>query len=567
MCLVPPGRGDNRGVAAKRKDLKEDYLPRRKDRVAAMKEDTHALRLSGAEGAFLGAVVLAWGGIALFLGKDADWDFFNYHWYNPYAFLNGRMGIDVAAGHHATYLNPLPDIPFYLLATALSSWVAVFFLGAAQGLNVVPLYLISKATLALPYRRWGAGLIALLGLAGSMAGRLIGKNNNDNLLSVLVLSALAIVVCAQAKLVDGGRKGLLWVALAGFLAGGATGLKLVEAIFAVGFAAALLVVPGPAPVRLARLAVGGLGGILGVLVFGGFWFVTLAKFTGNPLFPYFNDLFASPLVLDASYRDMRFLPHGLGNLLSFPFRFSFDYHVADDMPFRDFRVLAAYVAVPLACGAWVLGRSARDSFVSKKSARILFAFAGASYVAWILTFAIYRYITVLEMLAPLLLVAAIGLLPIAPRWRLAIAGAMLLAIAATTRYDFGPRAPLGDPYVEIKGPVIPDPAHTIILMTGFGEPAAFIIPELPPEIPVLRISGFLAGPNDGSRLTATMQARVRAHRGALYLLTSFGDNESTADAIAAYGLVLDEARCGSIETNISRPYRFCPLERKQSAAP
>lgn len=531
-----------------------------------MQDETLSCHLSAAECAFLGAIVLAFGGIALLLGKDADWDFFNYHWYNPYAFLHGRMGVDVAVAHHATYYNPLPDIPFYLLATALSSSAAVFFLGAAQGLNIVPLYLMSKTTLALPYRAWGAGLIALLGLSGSMAVRLIGKNNNDNLLSILVLSALAVVVCARGQLAQGGRKALIWTALAGFLAGGAVGLKPVEAIFAVGFAAALLAVPGRASVRLARLAAGGCGGVLGVLVFGGFWFVTLAKLTGNPLFPYFNDLFASPLVLDASYRDTRFLPQGLGAMLFFPFRFSFDYHLADDMPFRDFRVLAAYIAVPFAFVAWMLKRQARDPLVTKDGVRIVFAFAGASYFAWLLTFAIYRYITVLEMLAPLLLVAAIGLAPISRKLRLICAGFVLLIIAVTTRYDFGPRASLGDPYVWVLAPPIPEPVQSMILTTGFGEPTAFIIPELPPEIPVLRIQGFLASPGDGSRLTAMMHERVAAHHGALYLLAPFGDPEITMQAIAAYGLSLDEARCSAIETNISRPYRICPLERIEQGA-
>lgn len=531
-----------------------------------MNETTRACRPRRIEGAFLGAVVLAWGGIALWLGKDADWDFFNYHWYNPYAFLHHRMNFDVGVAHHATYYNPLPDIPFYVLATAVSSWAAVFVLGAVQGLNVVPLYLMSRAALATPYRNFAAGFLALLGLAGSMALKLVGKTNNDNVLSIFVLSALAIVVCARERLAEGGAAAHRLTFIAGFLMGAALGMKPVEGVFAVGFAAALLAIPGRAPVRLPRLAAGGLGGILGVLVFGGFWFATLGKLTGNPLFPYFNDLFASPLVLNASYRDTRFLPHGLGALFVFPFRFSFDFHLADDMPFRDFRVLVGYIALPLACGAWLLRRSAGDPLVAKDSVRILFAFAGASYLVWLFSFAIYRYITVLEMLAPLLIVAAIGLLPIARHWRLASTGAVLLVIAATTRYDFGPRAPLGDPYVALKGPLIPEPAQTIILTTGFSEPTAFIIPELPPEIPVLRIEGFLAGPGDGSRLTAIMRERVASHRGAIYLLTPFGDAETSAKAVAAYGLVLEEAHCGLIETNISRPYRFCPLARSEESA-
>ena len=40
--------------------------------------------------------------VALVLGKEAGWDFQNYHWYDPYALLTGRLGFDIAVAHHAT---------------------------------------------------------------------------------------------------------------------------------------------------------------------------------------------------------------------------------------------------------------------------------------------------------------------------------------------------------------------------------------------------------------------------------------------------------------------------------
>ncbi len=55
----------------------------------------------------------------LWLGQDISWDLRNYHYYNPFAFLNGRMGHDVAVAHVATYYNPLIYIPFYWAVTWL----------------------------------------------------------------------------------------------------------------------------------------------------------------------------------------------------------------------------------------------------------------------------------------------------------------------------------------------------------------------------------------------------------------------------------------------------------------
>ena len=55
------------------------------------------------------------------------------------------MALDVAVAHQASYYNPFLDIPFYWLATHTHAWIALGVLGAAQGANVVPLYLIARA--------------------------------------------------------------------------------------------------------------------------------------------------------------------------------------------------------------------------------------------------------------------------------------------------------------------------------------------------------------------------------------------------------------------------------------
>ena len=51
-------------------------------------------------------MILGWAVMVAVAGKDEAWDFKNYHWYIPYAFLNNRMAIDVAVAHQATYYNP-----------------------------------------------------------------------------------------------------------------------------------------------------------------------------------------------------------------------------------------------------------------------------------------------------------------------------------------------------------------------------------------------------------------------------------------------------------------------------
>jgi hypothetical protein len=509
-------------------------------------------RLAPREWAFLAAVILAWGALAVALGKETGWDFRNYHWYDAYAFLNGRMGFDVAVAHHATYYNPLLDVPFYLLA-GVASWLALFSLGAVQGLNIVPLYLIARASLSRDPQFVGA-LLALICITGSTVLSLTGVTSHDTVLSVLVLSGLAVLIVRRERL------SLPAIMIAAALVGAAAGFKLVEMPFAVGFAAALLVIPGTMKQILQRVGAGAAGGLLGIALTGGYWYATLWHQTGNPLFPYFNDILGSPLALDASYRDTRFLPANAWDALTFPFRFSFNYHVADDTAFQNLRVLAAYIAVPAAAIFWTFGKRARDAIVDPAAARILFAFAAAAYVAWIAVFGIYRYIVALEMLAPLLIVAAIGLLPVASRARLAAIAMVLAATAVLAGYSTILRGGHDDPYVRVQYPAIAHPGSSMILMTGY-EPMGYVVPSLPPQIPIVRIDGYLAGPEDGSALTARMKARVAAHRGDLFLLFAQHEAQRAAYAVQAYGLAIAASECGNVATNLGGRLRFCPLIR------
>ncbi|MBU6442544.1 MAG: hypothetical protein KGR48_01430 [Alphaproteobacteria bacterium] len=524
--------------------------------------------LTRPEWLFLGLVVLGWAGFVVALGKDMSWDFRNYHWYIPYAFLHGRMGFDIAVAHHATYYNPLIDIPFFLAAEHLPSWLALGLLGAVQGANIIPLYLIARSLIRVEHNMQMAAIAALLGVTGGLNISLAGMTLYDNVMSLFALSGLALLIVRRDVLANGPLKRALAIAaLAGFILGSAVGLKLPEAPYAIGFAAALAVVPGDAKRRLQRLLAGGAGGVAGVAVFAGYWFVHMAHVTGNPLFPYFNELFHSPLALTTSYRDTRFLPQDIWHVLFDPIYFALDWHAADDIPNQDMRVALAYLGILAAAGIWFFRRRAKEPLAAPDGSLILFAFWAASYASWLMVFGIYRYILTLEMLSPVAVVAAAGSFPLPRQVRLWALGALALVTLAYTRAEkVQPRAPLGDPYVQVKMPGIADPAHTMILMTGI-EPLGFLVPELPPQIPVLRIDGWLIQPNDGSTLTADTRARVAGFRGDLYLIAAPDEIARAHGAVGAYGLGFTNIACADITTNLGGPYLFCPLTRNAKPAP
>jgi hypothetical protein len=521
--------------------------------------------LSAKELAFLTVTILFWAAFVIVLGKDTSWDFRNYHWYAPYAFLNNREALDVVVAHQASYYNPFLDIPYYWLATHTHAWIALGVLGAVQGANVVPLYLIAREGLRIPDREIGAGALALLGQTSALTLSMFGTTYYDNVMSVFVLSGLAILIVSHERLRAGtpGEAAVL-SAIAGFITGCAFGLKLPEMPFCLGFAAALVALGGTLKQQSVRLIAGGIAGLIGFALFSAWWMLHIKALTGNPLFPYFNDYWRSPLALALPYRDLRFIPFHFWRQLLFPLLFSVDWHVADDLGFQDIRVLVAYLTVIPAMLIWLVRRESGDSLVDKRVILPLFAFAAVSYFVWLRFFAIYRYIILLEMLAPLLIVAAVGLFPLPRRARYLTLAALCFAILVTARSDFLERAPVEDPYIQVALPPIPNPDRTMVLMTG-DAPMGFIVPSLPHRIPVLRIDGWMVQPKDGTRLTRNMRARVAAQLrsgGDLYLLSDATDMGRARDALADYGLAIRWTECQQFDTNIVGTYQWCPLSGK-----
>lgn len=519
---------------------------------------------------FAEPLLLAFGPIAtaalsVWLGQSMSWDLRNYHWYNPYALLNGRIGFDIAVAHHATYYNPVIDLPLWLVGNAAPAWVAAAFLGLVQGLNFSFLYLLARDALApeLILRRGIAALLALLGVAGGFAVILVGTTYYDNTVSVPVIAALWLIVKHRVTLDAGAWRVARRIAIiVGLLAGLAVGLKLPTAPFGVGIVAAIAFAPSLHGRRLAVVAACGLAAFASLMVVSGWWFFVLWRETGNPIFPYFNDLIGSSLMLDVSYRDTRYIPATLWDAVLLPFRFAQDWHVSSDWLVNDWRIAFAYVAVPFGALLLSTGLTSSAPITGKRVARILFAFAIFAYLPWLKIFSIYRYITALEMVAPLLIVAAIGALPLAMRWRGGLAAGTLAAMVALTTLYAGDRTPFTSKMVEVGAPKIARPHDTMALMTGY-EPMAFVIPFFPPDIAFLRVDGFLVGPESKTPYLKAMTDRIEAHLqkgGDLFTLYVPYEQDRGDGALDQVGLTRT-ADCTPVESNIGPTLFWCRVVR------
>ena len=70
--------------------------------------------------------------VSMLLKYEVLWDFANYHYYNPWAFVNNRINYDIAVAGINGFFNPLADIPLYYLIEYFNDYPNLIYF--AQGL-------------------------------------------------------------------------------------------------------------------------------------------------------------------------------------------------------------------------------------------------------------------------------------------------------------------------------------------------------------------------------------------------------------------------------------------------
>ena len=502
------------------------------------------------------------------LRGDASYDLLNYHLYGPFALLHGKWGRDLAAAQSQGFLPPTIDIPYYLLARHV---------GHVHQLNLL-LALPAAAALALCFlvtlRLVGARsvtdrLVALVAVVISATGAathpVLATSMSDMVPCALVLGAMLLLLrhaqaALEGRLPRGGREALVHL-LPGLLVGMALGLKLTFSNVAVGLAAALLARSDLYPLlrlRMAFLFCVGVG--IGTLALGGWWWWRLWQFSGNPVFPLYNDVFRSPLAWPGDFVDRRFLPHDALHRLLYPLLWAVrraPLVTELDQPMRDARIALALLAASL-----LLLRSLRAPATRRGAARFAGVFFLVSYVLWEVQFSIFRYLSVLELLsASLLAMLAFELAPSAPGRRAVLGAAVLLLVALrlTTIYPNWGRLPEpGGRPLAVRIPRLPDDALVLLLDPA---PLAYLAVFEPDRVRFLGTNNNLTQPWQAGMMQDRIRAAIAAQRVHLYGVEApyFDKPAETADrALAAYGL--RRAGCEAVTGNIiAVPTRLCAL--------
>jgi hypothetical protein len=486
-------------------------------------------------------------GLALVLlrGVDGNWDLRNYHLYNPHAWLSGRMFTDIAPAQLQTWHNPLLDTPFYLLTVSgldmrfASVWLTLPF--------AVALYLLLGLHASLsPERpsRCSQIVLVVLALGGAAFWSTLGNSMNDGFVAAAVLGGLGLVMRANPP----GFRQWFW---AGLLAGAMMGLKLSANFYCLAFAAAASLPrsghrPLPALFSLAA------GGLLGFLITYGWWGWTLYSLTGNPFFPYYNNVFHSPWVGPLDFADARFRVHGLGGLLLAPFQLLRSSLRFSELYLRDPRLLLGLLGL-----VWLALARGSDSRL-----RQLAAFFFCAYLLWALQYGIYRYALTLEVLAALVIVLCLQRLPGRFVFTALIAAAVLVNFA-TKRQNWGH---VHNSSARLGIGAAPLPRDAMVIIAG-GEPVAYLALGLPKATPLVAVNNNIFSQTQCSALFLRARATISTHAGSLWLLSP--DNGHVFNDLMLLrlneGLEL-RGECVDYPNSLGAA-RLCPLVRTTPVRP
>lgn len=504
---------------------------------------------------FSAAITGLFGALSLGLGKDQSWDLLNYHFYNPYSLLYGRLRFDIAPAQLQTFLNPAIDLIPYLLMTHYDARVVSFILGALHGVNFLLVFGITRTLL----RRiqvsdsmcWVCCLAAgAFGCYGAGFIQELGGQSHDNTISVFVLGGLWLAIKGVAQAEEGqigtARSGK-WI-WSGFLVGLATGLKLTAAPYAIAIAIGIIAAMPNRQTFIYRLPMWGASVACGFLLAAGWWMRILWIRFRNPLFPFCNHIFKSPWWSFENFADMRWHPKNVMDALAYPIRMALNGERTSEVFLRDGRFLILMtvlgaVFMPLAyarCGSFTKqsktsGLSGRVR-VGESELTLLTVFCAATFIVWVVEFGYYRYLISLEILIPAYLIFVSLYWARIRRWLFPIMIVLLSINAAWLRPPSPSRIPWQystgkdglfehrkQTYLCLTAPPLPA-GRNMIVMLG-SEPMAYLIPLLPKELRFVRPEGNLyRSERNHSLLLTSIWQGIQEYSGNLFVLIPANEN-------------------------------------------
>lgn len=344
---------------------------------------------------------------ALLMGPDLFWDNLNYHIYNAYAALNGRLALDVAPAGVHSYFNPTADFFYYALMRGLARLPVLAALIQSVWYAITLFFVLKLTRLCLPRAKsWMEPAAALLIFVSSPAVLAWGTANTGDMISAAPLIASLYLTLTSCTRPASQTKTLCFLA-AGALYGLSFALKYTAAPFLIAYFVMFCFCFGSFKEWL-KYGLWFTGGALAAfLLADGWWLWKMYKEFQNPFFPFYNNIFHSPLFDSVALTDKRFfVGKEWWELLLLPLTFLYNRQMNAIESFsRAGTYLAYWVSIIYLAAR--LRRTARTPGLNAQAVKPLLIFLAAGYVLWLLQFALLRYAMPMEAAGAAAVTAAV----------------------------------------------------------------------------------------------------------------------------------------------------------------
>ncbi|MDP9195109.1 MAG: hypothetical protein M3P06_25715 [Acidobacteriota bacterium] len=160
---------------------------------------------------------------------------------------------------------------------------------------------------------------------------------------------------------------------------------------------------------------------------------------------------------------------------------------------------------------------------------------------------VYRFAVVLEMMAPLLIVALLARWMPSELLRVRVVAVLIVLMIVNRpanfgRFDYAGRTMSMTP--------IQVPSGTMIAAAGWA-PLSYVVPAFPDGTPFVRIQSNMHGFVERSNgLDVEASRRVKNHRGPVRLLLAEGEWHIAQPMLDHYGYKVDRAQCQTVDATI-----------------
>lgn len=502
--------------------------------------DSASARRSGGQLRLLAFCLLTAAVLSIIDRTDVNWDLQNYHLYGPFAILHGRLSTDYFVAGVQGYLNPLADIPYYVIKFVLFPAHPIVVAGlAGMPFGLLAFIVFNIARILLPDAAAEAAFAAVLGLTGATLLSEVGTVYDDILVADILLLGLWAALA---------KPGPAFSAIGGLAVGCAAGLKLTALLFAPG----LLVLCLMQALRTRLLAQSAFGFCLavavGFLLTWGWWGLLLWHRFQDPFFPVFGSIFPSIWSPAIFIHDTRFFPRDALQWVFYPFFWlqgrSF---IVSEEPLRDPRFALVYLALAAGQLAVCTGRMAPPP----RKIAALWAFFALGYFFWLIGFSILRYALPLEAISGIVIWTAIRPLLKKSSALPVLIGFCVAVIAFTKPIGWG-RIGYGKTLIEAPIPAIVP--HSLVFISG--APIGFVVPYLNSRGSAFVSLDWL---DPGSaEFPAVRRLAVKAAD--IRLLTNSVGAAATEARLARFGLSYSENSCLPVHSPVQRTIRLCEVK-------